>query len=64
MKILSRMLSDVDFPLLIGNTVAHDVKAEFCKASAVLCKSNGTAEDKAHVGATVGSVEGDLKGMQ
>ena len=56
---MSRMLSDVDVPPLIGNKVAHDVKAECCKANADLCQRDGTAEDIVHVGATVGSVEGD-----
>ena len=35
------------------------MKADFCKVNADLCKSDGTAEVKAHVGATVGSVEGN-----
>ena len=59
MKIVSSMLSNVDFPPLIENKVAHDVKAYVCKAKADSCKSDGAAEDKEHVGATVGLLEGD-----
>ena len=50
MNIVSSMFSNADFPPLIGNKVAHRVKADFCNVNADFCKSDGTAEDKAHVG--------------
>ena len=45
MNIVSSMLSNVDVPPLIGNKVAHHVKAE-------LFKSDGTAEDETQTGAS------------
>ena len=45
MSIVSSMLSNVGFPPLIKNKAAHSVKSE-------CFKSNGTAEDKAHMGAS------------
>ena len=54
-SIVSNMLSNVDFPPLIKNHAAHSVNSD-------VCKTGGTAEDKAHMGA-VDTVERSRQNM-